>query len=162
MSDTCTPHVVSSCSLSNTMESGSSGADSTTSPTAPRGWLGDLNVNEKNDPRLKKAQQSLTKALWACQAIHQAVGGGLKTTHLEVAALLYYATHPEATQTEIGEAVGVSQQAISRMVIGKWSTVRGGAGLLTIERDAEDMRKMLLSWTPKGRALITRVHEIIE
>jgi DNA-binding MarR family transcriptional regulator len=135
-----------------TRESGSSASGATSGSSARGG-----SAVTSNDFTVPMAtQHSLRKALKARQILFDALGSGYKTTYREVEALMYLAAHPYATQQDLAESLSVSQQAISNWMKG-WSTHKDGLGLLVIERDPDELRKVNITWTPKGQRLFEAV-----
>ncbi len=101
-------------------------------------------------------QHSLRKALKASQIIFDAIDGGPRTSHQTVALLLYLAAHPFATQGELSDELGVTQQAIA-LWMKQFSTRPGGLGFLEIERDPENLHRVIIVWTSKGHRLLESI-----
>lgn len=106
-------------------------------------------------------QHSLRALFNATQLIYDGLAGGPRTTHQEVAAFLYLASHSDASQADLTDALGISQQTISRWLT-EWSTIRNGHGLVTIERDPDLLRKVIIQWTPKGIRLLEAIRAALK
>lgn len=140
-----------------TRASGSFASGPISGSSAPEASQGSCAVSNSN----VELQHSLRALFNATQLIYDGLAGGPRTTHQEVAAFLHFASHPESGQMDCAEALGISQQTISRWLT-EWSTLRNGHGLVTIERDPDLLRKVVIQWTPKGIRLLEAIRAALK
>jgi DNA-binding MarR family transcriptional regulator len=109
-------------------------------------------VSDSND----RISTSLRGALRVQQTILARLKGGSKTTAMEVLALLYFSIHPDQTQVEAAESLGVTQAAVSAWLL-KWQDL----GLLELVRDPQQLNRKEVSWTADGRRLFNTVRDMM-
>ena len=78
---------------------------------------------------------------------------GLTISATSTAILGYVARHDQAAIVDVAHALGYSHQAVAKAVVAMEKL-----GLMQTSATADDLRKRLISLTPKGR----REHEVIE
>jgi DNA-binding MarR family transcriptional regulator len=109
-------------------------------------------VSASND----KVSVSLREALRVQQTLFAALKGGPKTTAMEVLALLYFSIHPDVTQVEAAESLGVTQAAVSAWLL-KWQDL----GFLELIPDPQRLNRKEVNWTAEGRRLFTTVRDMM-
>ena len=83
----------------------------------------------------------------------------------QASAFMYIVTHEGCTMKAVAEHLGMSQAASSRNVaaLSEWHRLkRPGAGLVTSEADPYEMRRKVITLTPKGKRVAETLSNIME